>query len=122
MYTSYRRVRADGWGGVIIITKKNITVEEIKITKECEMVATKVETHQKPVIFVSCYRPPKNTNNELLFEEIKWLTSMQRKNPMWIGEDFNLPGIEQEVKSINKYQYPKQLNERFIDLIAAWSK
>ena len=117
MYTSYRRDRADGWGGVIIITKKNLTVVEIKINKECEMVAIKVETYQKPVIFASCYRPPKNTNNELIFEEIKRLASMHRKNPMWIGGDFNLPDIDWEVKSINNYQHPKQLNERCIDLI-----
>ena len=58
-------------GGVIIITKKNLTVEEIKINKEREIVAIKVKTYQKPVIFASCYRPPNNTNNELLFEEIK---------------------------------------------------
>ena len=85
------------------------------------MVVIKVETYQKPVIFASCYRPPKNTNNELFFEEIKRLASMHRKNPMWIGEDFNLPDIDWEVKSINNYQYPKQLNERFIDLIDSCS-
>ena len=116
MYTSYRRGRADGWGGVIIIT-----VEETKINKECEMVVIKVETYQKPVIFASSYRPPKNTNNELIFEEIKRLASMRRKNPMWIGRVFNLPDINWEVKSINNYQYPKQLNERFIDLIDSCS-
>ena len=45
MYTSYRRDRADGWGGGIIITKKNLIFGEIKINKECEMVAIKVETY-----------------------------------------------------------------------------
>ena len=58
MYTSYRRDRADGWVGVIIITKKKLTVEKIKINKECQMVAIKVETYLKPAIFASCYRPP----------------------------------------------------------------
>ena len=120
-YTSYRRDRADGWGGLIVITKKNLTVEEIKINKECEMVAIKVETYQKPVIFTYCYRPPKNTNNELLFEEIKRLASMHRKNRMCIGGDFNFPDIDWEVKSINNYQYPKQLNKSFIDLIDSCS-
>ena len=94
MYTCYRRDPADGWGGVIIIIKKSLTVEEIKINKECGMVAIKVETYQKIVIFASCYRPPKSTNNELLFEEIKRLASMHRKNPMWIGGEFNLPDID----------------------------
>ena len=117
MNTSYRRDRADGWGGVIIITKKNLTVEKIKINKESEMVVIKVETYQKPVIFASCYRPHNNTNNELNFEEIKRLASMHRKNPMWICGDFNLPDIDWQVKSINNYQYPKQLNKRRINLI-----
>ena len=81
------------------------------------MVAIKVETYQKPVIFASCYRPPKNTNNELLLSEIMQLTSMQRINPIWIGGDFNLPNIDWEVKSIHNYQYPKQINKIFIDLI-----
>ena len=121
MYTSYRRDRADGWGGVIIITKKNLTVEEVKINKDCEMVVIKVEAYQKPVIFASCYRSPKNTKNELIFEEIKRLASMHRKNPTWICGDSNLPDIDWEVKSINNYQYTKQLNERFIDLIDSCS-
>ena len=46
---------------------------------------------------------------------------MHRKNSIWIGGDFNLPDIDWEVKSINNYQYPKQLNERFIDLIYSCS-
>ena len=41
---------------------------------------------------------------------------MKRRSNIWIGGDFNLPGIDWKVKSINNYQYPKQLNERFIDL------
>ena len=85
------------------------------------MVAIKVETYQKPVIFASCYRPPVNGNGELLFEEIKRLTSIQRKDPIWIGRGFNLPDIDWEVKSINNYQYPKQLNEIFIDLVDSCS-
>ena len=85
------------------------------------MVAVKVEAYQKLVIFASCYRTPKNINNELLFEEIERLTSMQMNNLIWIGRDFNLPDIDREVKSINNYQYPNQLNERFIDLIDSCS-
>ena len=64
------------------------------------MVAIKVETYQKPMIFASCYRSPKNTNNELLFEEVKLFVSMHRKNLMCIGGGFNLPDIDWEVQSI----------------------
>ena len=41
---------------------------------------------------------------------------MQRKNPFWLGGDFNLPDIQWEVKSINNCQYSTQLNEKLIDL------
>ena len=84
------------------------------------MLAIRMETYQKLVTFASCYRPHKNTNNELLFEEIKRLTNTQRKNPIWIVGDFNLPNIDWEVKFINNYQYQKQLNQRF-DLIDSCS-
>ena len=67
------------------------------------MVAIKVETYQKPAILASCYRPHKSTNNEVLFEEIKRLTSMDRKNLIWIGGDFSLLDIDCQVKSINNY-------------------
>ena len=43
------------------------------------MVAIKVETYHKLVIFAFCYRPPKNANNELIFEEIKSLTACREK-------------------------------------------
>ena len=101
MYSSFRRDRVDGWSGIIIVTKKNVTAEEIKIKKECKMVAIIVETYQKPVILASCYKLSKNTFNELLFVEIKQLTNMQRKNPTWIDRGFNLPDIDWKVKSIN---------------------
>ena len=39
------------------------------------------------------------------------------KNSIWIGGDFNFPEIDWEIKSINNNQFPKQLSERFIDLI-----
>ena len=52
------------------------------------------------MIFASCYRPPQTLINEPPFEEIKRLTSMQRKNLMWTGGYFNLPDIDWQFKSI----------------------
>ena len=86
----YRRDRADSRGGVIIITKKNLTAEEVKINKEPRMVVIMVEACQKPVIFASCYRPPKNTVGELLFGGMGWLTCMGGQDPIWVGGDFSL--------------------------------
>ena len=60
------------------------------------------------MIFASCYKPPKNTNNELNFEEIRRITTTQKKNPIWTVGDLDLSDIEWKIKSINNYQYPKQ--------------
>ena len=49
----------------------------------------------------SCYSPPKNTNNEPTFEEIKRLVGMHRNNSMWVSGNFNLLDIDWEVKSMN---------------------
>lgn len=46
--------------------------------------------------------------------ETHYLSNTQEHNPIWIG---NLPDTDWENKSINNYKFPKQLNERFIDLI-----
>ena len=70
MYISYRQDQSGDWDGVIIITKKNLIVEESKIKKECGLIAMKVKSYQKSVMFSSCYKPPKNTKNKPLFEEI----------------------------------------------------
>ena len=40
-YACYRRDRDDGFGGVIIITKKYLIVEEIVKSKTCEFLANK---------------------------------------------------------------------------------
>ena len=68
------------------------------------MVAIKVET--SPVIFAFCYKPSKSGQ-----------PTRRKKNLIWIGRDFNLPDIDWKIKSTYGYQYSKQLNKRFIDLI-----
>lgn len=69
MYVSYRQDLSVDWGGVALITKKNLIVKESKIKKECRLIAIKVNSYQKPVIFPSCYKPPKNTKNKPLLKK-----------------------------------------------------
>ena len=60
VYTAYRCDRDDGYGGSIIITKKNLIIEEIKTNQvnPNQLVAVKVESLHKAVILMSCYRVP----------------------------------------------------------------
>ena len=67
-YACYRRDRDDGFGGAIIITKKDLIVEET-----CEFPAIKIQTYRLPVIVATAYRPPScsleeagNISNELV--------------------------------------------------------
>ena len=64
-YTCYRRDN-DGYGGAIIITKKELIVEEVRNSKTCQFVAVKIETHNQPVIMATAYRSPSSTVSETI--------------------------------------------------------
>ena len=64
-----------------------------------------------------CYRAPRRTSSESLFDEIKRLSKKYKHNPVWIGGDFNLPDIDWETKSIIGSQYPKSLNVSFLETL-----
>ena len=66
---------------------------------------------------MSCYRAPKRTSSESLFDEIKRLSNKYKYNPVWISGDFNPPDIGWETKSIIGSQYPKALNESFLETL-----
>ena len=72
-YTCYRRDRDDGFGGAIIITGKDLIVEEIVKSETCEFLAIQIQTHSQPLILATAYRPPSsplegavNVSNELI--------------------------------------------------------
>ena len=64
-YTCYRRDN-DGIGGAIIITKKDLIVEEVCNAKTCQFVAVKIETDKQHLILATAYRSPNSTVNETL--------------------------------------------------------
>ena len=116
-YTCYRRDRDDGFGGAIIITKKDPIVEEIVKSETCEFLAIKIQTHSQPLILATAYRPPSspleeavNVSNELIKLNIKY-----KNNSIWFGGDMNLPDINWKTNSIIKHQYLKDINECFLD-------
>ena len=116
-YTAFRRDREDGWGGVIIITKSELDVEEVIKPTSCEIIAVKIEPFQKPIIVAACYRPPKGSvkDAEVLSHEINKLSTKYKNNPLWLGGDLNLPDIDWSVNSIKGNQYTKAINETFLD-------
>ena len=77
VYIAYRCDRDDGYEGSIIIEKKNLITEKIKTNQvnPNKLVAIKFESLHKPVILISCYRAPKGTSSESLFDETKRLSN-----------------------------------------------
>ena len=68
-----RRDRQDGYGGVIIISKCNVTCGQLHISKNSELVAISVKMGSRPlVIIMGLYRPPSSTleNAEGICEEL----------------------------------------------------
>ena len=119
-YTATRNDRNDGYGGVIIIYKKELLVEEnpFKFTGN-DTVSIKVETFEKPVIFCACYRSPNNDNdsNTNIINNLLSICQKYKNNPIWIGGDFNLPDIDWTSNNIVDHQNPKKLNEDFLAML-----
>ena len=66
---------------------------------------------------MSCYRAPKWTSSEWLFDEIKRLSNKYKYNSIWINGDVNLPNIDCETKPIIGSQYAKAINDSFLETL-----
>ena len=116
-YKCYRRDRAGGYGGVIVITKADLIIEEIVKARNCEFLAVKIQTHSSPLIIATAYRSPNNDlkQAEHIAREIIDLQRKHKNNPIWFGGDMNLLDIEWTMNSIKTHQYHKELNQCFLD-------
>lgn len=119
-YNTFRKDRHDGYGGVIILAKNNIICNEITLDNDTELIAIKIETNTStPLIVFSCYRPPNNNQNAL--EEIcNTVRKVVISNPnaaCWFAGDINLPDINWESNSVSGNQYPKAINDSFINMV-----
>ena len=82
-------------------------------------IAVKIETFQKPIVLCAVYWPPKSDLQYLhqIGEDLKAINTKFKTNSIWCGGDFNLPDIDWNMNIITGHQYPKILNETFLDMI-----
>ena len=52
-HLSFWRDRKDGWGGVVIIIKKELIAEQITSSMLSEILAIKITTHRQPIVICS---------------------------------------------------------------------
>jgi len=117
-YMATRNDRKDGYGGIIIVYKDSLLVEEPPFDQG-EIISIKIETFEKPVILSSCCRPPKSTedHNIQLIHSMSNILRKYKNSPHWICGDINNPDIDWSTKSISGTQYPRKLNEVFFDAV-----
>ena len=100
-YNIIRKDRCDKkkGGGVMLMIKQGIGVEELDSNENTESIWCKIENLSNNICLGLCYRPPNSSNeyNSLLCDEIKQFTS---KNSVILG-DFNYPDIDWEAYSGN---------------------
>ena len=115
--TPIRKDRADGYGGVLIATRKNIIDCEIKIDSTCELIATKIQVYgHQPLIVISSYRPPKNdvVYAQEMCQAIRNVCTQNPSAVVWLSGDFNLPDINWSSGAVEGNQYTNAVNSHFL--------
>ena len=115
-----RRDRPDGYGGVLIATKKDLTHEQIHIATDIEIVTIRIKLQRNQFLtVVSIYRPP-TSGTEYMEKVCNAIHTLQRRfknDVIWIGGDLNLPDISWELMSITGNQYVTEISNKFLSTI-----
>ena len=119
-YEVIRNDRIDGYGGVLLAVKSNLTISQIHRPRGIEAVTVKIKiSKHQHLIVSSIYRPP-NSNIDYMENICRAICEMKAESgnsTVWIGGDMNLPDIEWENLTIIGNQNPTELNCKFIDTI-----
>ena len=92
-----RKDRVRGGGGVFIATKDHIIAEPLKsLDSDCEICWIRVQLHSNKQVIVGVFYSPQATIES--YTELRLsLTKLREKfpnTPIFLGGDFNLPGID----------------------------
>ena len=119
-YDLYRKDRRAGYGGVLLAVRNNLNSHQLTIDTEAEYIAAKIISGKTTTIVGAMYRP---TNNDQHYMDClnKAIIETCQKNPgafIWLGGDTNHPDIDWESNQVVRHQYPRALNELFLQAIA----
>ena len=119
-YDLYRKDRRDGYGGVLLAVRNNLNSHQLTIDTDAEYIAAKIISGKTTTIVGAMYRP---TNNDQHYMDClnKAIIETCQKNPgasIWLGGDTNHPDIDWESNQVVRHQYPRALNESFLQAIA----
>ena len=120
-YSLFRKDRSDGYGGVLLAFKKDLTVIEYEVSNvnECELVACTLNLKGQRVIICSIYRPPSSdiSCTKDLITLLEDIAINNRTACIWIGEDINLPNVDWNSIIVNN-SYPLAICNTILDFAA----
>ncbi|KAL3842089.1 hypothetical protein ACJMK2_020153 [Sinanodonta woodiana] len=100
-FKCYRKDREsrEGGGVFLLISDKyeSEEPEQLKVDQECELVWAKIKVQGSKDLYIgSLYRPPDETNPQYLEILESYLAKIPTNKGahLWLGGDFNLPGID----------------------------
>ena len=112
-----RKDRKRGGGGVFIAVREGLVAEHLtEFDSECELAWIKIHLQSKNVLIVGVfYRPPDDNITSLheLKDSISKVYSKYPRAKIFLGGDFNLPGINWETYS-HIPQKPKKAECEFL--------
>ena len=97
-YNIYWNNHVDGYGGVMLaITNQITSLEMPNLTTNCEIVWAQINLYNCNKLLIGAYYRP-HTNDQLSVEELNLsLCKLESQNSyvtIWLGGDFNAPGID----------------------------
>ena len=118
-YNVYRRDRKDGYGGVLIAVKSDLTSEQLKQDGNEEIIFVKISNSKEPLIVGGIYRPPSSDIDYMdnICTKIKAISTKYDRSVLWLGGDLNLPDIDWQSESIRGNRYSAPINNSFLDTI-----
>ena len=117
----FRKDRVRGGGGVFIATREHIIAEPLpSLNSNCEICWVRIRLQSNQYIIVGVFYTPKAATES--FDELrKSLETLREKfpgTPIFLGGDFNLPGIDWESNSHIQNQPKKQQSELLVEIAA----
>ena len=125
MYTTFRKDRVEGAGGVFLCIKEGLNVsDEPELDANAEVIWAKLTlSNRTPIHICSFYRPPDSSTDPLLQLKLSLNKIVQRSADfpnIVLAGDFNLPSLtwlDGSGQLASDPTYGVELNTLFIDLV-----
>ena len=120
-YKAYRKDRRDGsHGGVFTLVSDQLQSdepEELKVDSRCELQWVRVKVVGTSHLYVgSFYRTRDETDPDYLSNLETYLQWIPSGSHIWLGGDFNLPGIDWDSESVKPYATHSQESHQLLSV------